>query len=460
MWDPPARIAVLGTGRTGEAVARWALSLSAGREGAEVAVFSEDDDEGSREVARELIALGARVTLGARDVDGLRTDLVVASPGIAPHRPLLRSARELGAPVISELELAWRVSRARFIAVTGTNGKTTVTSLVAHLLTTSGLDARAVGNIGQPSILEAATAPPAALLVAECSSFQLALTDTFHPFVSVLLNITPDHLDWHGSLEAYERDKARVFAHQAEGDTAVVDVDDARSAAWAQRLGSSGVHVVRVTLSKPPRGGAGLVDEMLTVDTEAGPAALVESSELLIRGGHNVANALAAAAAALRAGATLEAVREGLRTFEPIEHRLQTVATLGGVTYVNDSKATNPDAVLKALDAFDGGRVIVLLGGRNKHNDFSALARRCERACRLAVLFGEARSELEQAFRDSDAEFVSATTMAGALRLARDAAVPGDVVLLSPACASFDEFAGFEDRGTTFAKLVRGAGQR
>ena len=460
MWDPPARIAVLGTGRTGEAVARWALSLSAGREGAEVAVFSEDDDEGSREVARELIALGARVTLGARDVDGLRTDLVVASPGIAPHRPLLRSARELGAPVISELELAWRVSRARFIAVTGTNGKTTVTSLVAHLLTTSGLDARAVGNIGQPSILEAATAPPAALLVAECSSFQLALTDTFHPFVSVLLNITPDHLDWHGSLEAYERDKARVFAHQAEGDTAVVDVDDAWSAAWAQRLGSSGVHVVRVTLSKPPRGGAGLVDEMLTVDTEAGPAALVESSELLIRGGHNVANALAAAAAALRAGATLEAVREGLRTFEPIEHRLQTVATLGGVTYVNDSKATNPDAVLKALDAFDGGRVIVLLGGRNKHNDFSALARRCERACRLAVLFGEARSELEQAFRDSDAEFVSATTMAGALRLARDAAVPGDVVLLSPACASFDEFAGFEDRGTTFAKLVRGAGQR
>ena len=317
-----------------------------------------------------------------------------------------------------------------------------------------------MGNIGQPSILEAATAPPTALLVAECSSFQLALTDTFHPFVSVLLNITPDHVDWHCSLEAYERDKARVFAHQAEGDTAVVDVDDPRSAAWAQRLGSSGVHVVRVTLSKPPRGGAGLVDKMLTVDTEAGLAALVESSELLIRGGHNVANALAAAAAALRAGATLEAVREGLRTFEPIEHRLQTVATLGGVTYVNDSKATNPDAVLKALDAFDGGRVIVLLGGRNKHNDFSALARRCERACRLAVLFGEARSELEQAFRDSGAEFAGATTMGEALRLARDAAVPGDVVLLSPACASFDEFAGFEDRGRTFAKLVRGTGQR
>jgi UDP-N-acetylmuramoylalanine--D-glutamate ligase len=317
-----------------------------------------------------------------------------------------------------------------------------------------------VGNIGQPSILEAATAPPTALLVAECSSFQLALTDTFHPFVSVLLNITPDHVDWHGSLEAYERDKARVFAHQTEGDTAVVDVDDARSAAWAPRLASKGVRVVRVTLSTPPEGGAGLAGEMLTVDTEAGPVALVDSSELLIRGGHNVANALAAAAAALRAGATPEAVREGLRTFEPIEHRLQTVATLGGVTYVNDSKATNPDAVLKALDAFDGGRVIVLLGGRNKHNDFSALARRCERACRLAVLFGEARLELEQAFRGTGAGFVGATTMAEALQVAREAAVPGDVVLLSPACASFDEFGGFEDRGRTFAALVRGAGER
>ena len=454
MWEVPARIAVLGTGRTGEAVARWALARLAGSPGAVVSVFSESDDTASREVARRLTALGARVALGVADLDEAGYDLVVASPGIAPRRPIMVSALHLGVPVISELELAWRVSRAPFVAVTGTNGKTTVTALTAHLLRTSGCDARAVGNIGTPTIIEADDAPSAAVLVAECSSFQLALTDTFHPVVSVLLNITPDHVDWHGSLEAYERDKARVFACQGAGDTAIVDIDDPVSAPWARRVSAQGVRVVPVTLAETPPGGAGVVGETLTLDTDSGRVALVGRSELRIRGSHNVSNALAAAVAAVSAGATLEAVRAGLRSFEPIEHRLQTVATRAGVTYVNDSKATNPEAVLKALAAFDETPVVLLLGGRNKDNDFTALAASRIGACRPAILFGEARHELAAAFDGAGADHVEATTMAEAVRLAIRAAVAGDVVLLSPACASFDEFEGYEDRGRAFARLV------
>ena len=455
MWELPSRIAVLGAGRTGDAVARWALGRLAGRDQAVVAVFSETDDPPSREVARGLTALGARVSLGVSELDGTGFDLVVASPGIAPTRPLMVRALRLGVPVISELELAWRVSRAPVVAVTGTNGKTTVTALTAHLLRLSGLDARAVGNIGTPMIVEADDAPASAFLVAECSSFQLALTDTFHPAISVLLNITPDHIDWHGSLEVYERDKARVFERQCAGDSAVVDVDDPGSARWARRLASQGPRVVPVTLGAPPPGGAGLIGAMLTLDMETGCVALVETSELRIRGRHNVSNALAAAAAAMSAGASVEAIRDGLRSFEPIEHRLQTVASRAGVTYVNDSKATNPEAVLKALAAFDGAQLVVLLGGRNKDNDFSELAARCARDCRLAVLFGEARPELAQAFEQAGARHLDASTMAEALWLASEAAVEGEVVLLSPACASFDEFDGYEDRGRAFARLVR-----
>jgi UDP-N-acetylmuramoylalanine--D-glutamate ligase len=460
VWEPPARIAVLGAGRTGEAVARWALARLAGRNDSAVAVFSEGDDPASRETARGLIALGARVSLGASALDGAPYDIIVASPGIAPHRPLMVSARALGVPVISELELAWRVSRAPFVAVTGTNGKTTVTALVAHLLRTSGLDARAVGNIGQPAILEAAAAPSSALLVAECSSFQLALTGTFHPKVSVLLNITPDHVDWHGSLAAYEQDKVRVFANQGAGDTAVVDIDDPVSAAWASRLVPQGVRVVRISSAEPLDGGGGVIGDMLSLDTGSGPVALVPTRELRIRGRHNVNNALAAAAASVGAGAGIEAVREGLRSFEPIEHRLQTVTTRDGVTYVNDSKATNPEAVLKALGAFEDDPIIILLGGRNKHNEFSTLAEACARVCRTVVLFGEARSELAAAFDAAGGRYEVAGTMAEAVRKAQAVAVAGDVVLLSPACASFDEFEGFEDRGRTFARLVCGAEER
>jgi len=448
------RIAVLGLGRSGGAVVRWALKRRAAGEDVNVAAFVEHDTPELRVAAEELRTLGAFVTLGASEVPDDGFDLVVASPGIAPHRPLMLSARRLGVPVISEMELAYRVARAPLVAVTGTNGKTTTTALIAHLLTCAGHPAEAVGNIGRPAITVAAEAGPAGVLVAECSSFQLALTLDLKPRIAVLLNITPDHIDWHGSMAVYEADKAKVFANQGAGDTAVIDVDDQGSARWADRVEAAGVLVTRVSRTRLARGGASVVDGVLVVETTACRVPLVRVDELRIRGEHNLSNALAAAAAALALGAMPEDVCTGLRTFAPIEHRLEPAGVIDGVEYVNDSKATNPDAVLKALTAFDERPIIVLLGGRNKGNEFDALAEACAARCRAAVLFGESRPELERAFAASSGEFMVAATLSEAVQTAARTSRPGDVVLLSPACASFDEFSDYEDRGRAFKAMV------
>lgn len=454
MTDGPARIAVLGLGRSGTAVVRWALSRREAGEDVSVAAFVEHRSDGADEAAESLRALGAGVYTGVTAVPDDGFDLIVASPGIAPHRPLMRSARSLGVPVISELELAFRVSRAPFVAVTGTNGKTTTTALIAHLLTVAGRDARAVGNIGHPAITAAASAGPDTVLVAECSSFQLALTERFRPRVSVLLNITPDHLDWHGSLESYEADKARVFANQGAGDTAVVDADDPGSSAWAARLASGPVSLVRVSCDAESGAEAVLIDGMLTLRTASGDVSLVASDRLQIRGTHNIGNALAASAAALAMGASVESIRDGLVSFAPIEHRLEPVATIRGVSFVNDSKATNPDAVLKALTAFAGTGLIVLLGGRNKGNDFAQLARACASAGARGVAYGEAGDEIDDALAAAGVPHARVGTMDEAIASAFRSAQPGDVVLLSPACASFDQFDDYEHRGRAFREAV------
>ena len=444
------RVAVLGLGRSGDAVVRWAL----GRPGAspsDVAVFVEHDTPRLAQSASLLRATGVRVELGAVSVSDEGWDLVVASPGISPSRPLMRSAARLGVPVISELELAYRLSVAPFVAVTGTNGKTTTTALITHLLREDGRNAVSVGNIGVPAVATAPCVGADGVIVAECSSFQLALTLDFHPKVAVLLNITPDHIDWHGSMDAYAADKTKVFANLRPGDVAVIDVDDPGSAGQAASVARRGVQVVHVGLSG---GDARVEDGLLVVDAGSGGVPLVRVDELLIRGVHNVSNALAASAAALAMGASPDAVRAGLTTFEPIEHRLDPVATIGGVEYVNDSKATNPDAVMKALTAFGSTPLIILLGGRNKGNDFGPLAEACASRCRLAVLYGESRPELETAFGSAGAPHVGAGTMLEALALASAASLPGEVVLLSPACASFDEFSDYEDRGHRFVEGV------
>jgi UDP-N-acetylmuramoylalanine--D-glutamate ligase len=451
-------VLVLGLGRSGIATARY---LAEERDaGADVTVALLDEGSAPEIEARaaELRAELAIPVSIAETVAAGQWDLVVASPGIPPGSPLMRSAQTLGVPVVSEVEFAFARARGPFVAITGTNGKTTTTALVAHLLRDAGIPAEAVGNIGSPAIAAVRDAGAAFVLVAEVSSFQLSLTFDFHPRVAVLLNITPDHLDWHGSLEAYEADKAKVFANLVAGDTAVIDVDDPGSAPWADRVEARGVRVVRVTQQGRPAGGAYLQDGILTIEGPGGVIDLVSVEELGIRGRHNVGNALAAAAAALAMGAPAEAVRRGLRDFRPIEHRLEPAGVVAGVEYYNDSKATNPDAVLKALTAFDERPLIVLLGGRNKGNDFAELAGAVAARCETAVLFGESAQELRAAFERTGSDWSVAPTMEAALAIARAAARPGDVVLLSPACASFDEFRSYEHRGAVFKELVSALG--
>ena len=452
------RILVLGLGVSGMAAARWGLSRASSGEDVRVTVVDERTGAGApclAENAETLRAAGADVLLGVSEVPEGPWDLVVASPGIPPYAPVMLSALASGAPVISEVELGWRVARAPIVAVTGTNGKTTVTALLTHLLTEGGLDARACGNIGGTTVLEAALdASAEAVLVAEVSSFQLASTDRFHPKVAVLLNITPDHLDWHGCLEVYAADKAKVFANMGPGDTVVIDVDDPGSAAKVGQAEATGAVVVRVSRSRMYPGGASVVDGVMAVDRAGGPVALVAPGELMIRGDHNVSNALAAASAALALGAGVDEIRRGLETFAPVEHRLEPAGEADGIRWINDSKATNPDAVLKALTAFGDEPLIVLLGGRNQHSDFAPLARAVAARAKAVVLFGECLPELREAFVGLRVTVFEAATLAQAVRAAGGLAVRGDIVLLSPANASFDEFDSYGHRGREFKRMV------
>jgi UDP-N-acetylmuramoylalanine--D-glutamate ligase len=371
----------------------------------------------------------------------------------------MRASLGLGVPLISEVELAYRVSAAPWVAITGTNGKTTTTALVTYLLQEAGIPAEPAGNIGPAAVAVASATGAAGVIVAEVSSFQLMLADSFHPRVAALLNITPDHIDYHGSMEAYAREKAKVFANQGVGDTAVIDIDDEGSAPFAERVAARGVTVVRVSRHSMPADGAYLRDTMLVLHEHGSEVALLGVDELGIRGDHNVSNALAAAACARAAGASLEAIRRGLAAFSPIEHRLEPAGVVGGVEYFNDSKATNPDAVMKAVTAFGDRPLLLLLGGRNKGMDLRPLAVRVAGRVRSVVLFGEATDELAGAFEGLGVEMTTTSGLAGAVRAARARAVPGEVVLLSPGCTSFDEFTDYEQRGRRFKELVAAFGE-
>ncbi|MBN1193594.1 MAG: UDP-N-acetylmuramoyl-L-alanine--D-glutamate ligase [Coriobacteriia bacterium] len=456
VFEFSGHLLVLGLGTSGEAVAEWALRRAAG--GSQVLVSVVDSSRDSRLEARasRLREMGADVRLGTEALPS--ADLVVASPGIRPQSGLMAAALSLGVPIISEVELAYRISAAPWIAVTGTNGKTTTTALVTHLLRESGIPAEPAGNFGPAAVTVAENVGAAGVIVAEISSFQMVHAQEFHPRVAVLLNITPDHIDYHGSMEAYSAEKGKVFANQVPGDTAVVDVDDPGSAAYADVAARRGATVRRVSRFTMPEGGAYLRGGALVLDDNGSEQVLVRVDELGLRGDHNVSNALAAAACARAAGADLDALRRGLKSFSPIEHRLEPAGVVHGVEYFNDSKATNPDAVVKALTAFGERSLIVLLGGRNKGVDMRSLAESVSARARAVVLFGEAASELAEVFSESSAEVVVTGGMTDAFNAARDLARAGEVVLLSPGCTSFDEFTGYEQRGERFKELVSSAG--
>lgn len=452
MCGLPEKIAVLGLGRSGLSVIEYLLRHRADSE-LRIAAYDSGDSRKLREYAALLRERSVEVFLGATCFNE-PVDLVVTSPGIPPHAPLFTSAASLSERMISELEFAFEHSISPWLAVTGTNGKTTVTALLAHLLREAGRPVECVGNIGRPAIDIVDDGLPETAIVAEVSSFQLALTQEFRPSIAVLLNISEDHLDWHGSLENYIADKVKIFQNMSQGDVAVIDVDDPRLSVIADTLEPRGVRILRVSRKTLQPGGAGMLDDILVIDGPFGPIELVSSAELLIPGAHNISNALAAAAAAFAWGIDPEAIRRGLKSFTPVAHRLQRVDTIDGVEYINDSKATNPASTIVALAAFPERGIVLLMGGRNKGSEFSGAAIAARDFSAKVVAFGEAAPEIFSAMRVCGVECVSEGALGHAIEAARELARPGDVVLLSPGCASFDEFDGFEHRGRYFADKV------
>ena len=442
---------VLGQGSTGLDVASWALDHP--ERVSSVTVYGGAAAEPA-EAARALEARGVRFVLGTEEVEG-SYDVCVASPGISEFSDFFASARARSGQIMGEPEFAWRLSDAPWCAVTGTNGKTTTTSLIDFILRRAGVPSVAVGNIGTPTIRAVDGADPSTWMVAELSSYQIATTSELHPRVAVLLNITPDHLAWHRTHENYAAAKLRLLRNMDESDLAIVDMDDEGVRSRADRIFAPGRRVLTLTRADSGAADAAFVrDGVLTVRLAGEETALVPVGELGIAGEHNVANALAAASAALFIGAGAEVLRSALRSFRPLEHRIEPAGAIDGVRYFNDSKATNTDAVEKALTAFPDDRVIVLLGGHDKGTPLEDFADFVCARVRAVVCYGEARARFRRAFEDARdgraVDIAEADDLRDAVDVARSLAGRGDVVLLSPACSSFDEFSGFEERGRAF----------
>ena len=448
-------VLVLGYGKTGVELARYLSGPASSRVSSVTLVGglkSQADDK-----SRALEANGVQVRLGSEDVSG-SYDLCIASPGISPLTDFYRAAAAVSREIIGEPEFAWRESPRNWVGITGTNGKTTTTSLTAHLLNEGGLEACCVGNIGNLATAQVEGRGDDLWFVAELSSFQLDGTSKMHPHVAVLLNITPDHLAWHGTHEAYANAKAKVFANMDSADVAVIGETDATQDI-IQDVRGRGIPCVAVAATDDGQDGdrAFVCDGRLVVRLNGVTHDLCAVSDLLIHGDHNIQNALASACVAVALGVSDESISRGLASFSPLEHRIEPCGTINGVRYVNDSKATNTDAVEQALTAFEPGHAIVLMGGHDKGTDLTSVAAAVTTRAKAAVTYGEAGERIAAALADAGAATVRrAPHMAEALELAASMAEPGDVVLLSPACSSFDEFSGFEERGATFKALVAG----
>ncbi|WP_027366044.1 UDP-N-acetylmuramoyl-L-alanine--D-glutamate ligase [Desulfotruncus alcoholivorax] len=443
------KILVVGAGKSGISVTRFLMQ----KEAIVTLTDNRDRDQFNGELD-DLLVSGVRAALGNYpDVAPGLFDLVVVSPGVPLTVAPVVSARERGVPVTGELELAWRFARTPFIAITGTNGKTTTTALVGEIFKAAGYKTLVGGNIGVPLVDVVEDYGPEDIIVAEVSSFQLETVELFRPRVAIITNITPDHLDRHGTMEAYTAAKARIFARQEAGDYTVLNYDDPKTRALAGITGGKVIFFSRRHILEEGvfvREGNMLL-RLGGIDQEIMPV-----KDIAIPGGHNLENALAAAAAAAVLGASPELLELTLKTFPGVAHRLETVAEINGVKYVNDSKGTNPEASIKALEAFDSP-IVLLAGGRNKGSDFTEFARLAGKKARVMVILGECAAEIEQAARQAGiSSILKAASFNEAVLMAHGAAKPGDVVLLSPACASWDMFKNYEERGELFRQIVSG----
>jgi UDP-N-acetylmuramoylalanine--D-glutamate ligase len=440
---------VVGLARSGAAIAR----LLAGRGERVIGC-----DSGTPEEAEGLAEAGVEVSLKVDGTDLLEeAKTLVKSPGVPQEAPVVTAARERGHAVTGELELAWRLIPNPFVAVTGTNGKTTTTELLGHLHRVAGLPVAVAGNVGTPLASLVGEVEPDATVVCEVSSFQLEDSELFAPECAVLINLAPDHLDRHGTLDSYLEAKLRIFANQGNDDVAAYNggTPELRD----RDLGGC----ARLVRFCPASEMAADPDCELSLREDvifAGDEPLLRADQLKLLGRHNVENAMAAAAAALATGISREVVADGLSTFEGVPHRLERLRELGGVLYVNDSKATNVTSAIAGIEAFEGG-VHLILGGSLKGEGFEPLREPVEARCRACFLIGEAAEQLSAALAPAEQRgvaLVETGTLERAVEAAHVRAQPGEVVLLSPACASFDAFADFEERGERFRDLVEALG--
>ena len=445
------RVLVVGLGKSGVASA---LFLKA--HGARVAVSDTKRQDELKEEIPILLDHGIAVETGGH---GERTfqgqDLIVVSPGVPFDAPPLVQARALGEKVIGEIELAAEFFPGSIIAITGSNGKTTTTTLAGEIVAAGGQLTVVGGNIGTPAISLVEGSRPDTVAVLEVSSFQLETIQTFRAHISVILNITPDHLDRHRTFEAYAAAKARIFENQRGDDFAVLNADDRTCLELAPKTRAQ---IFWFNRKKEVKQGAWVQDGHVLFRDAKGQREIMLTSEIPLKGAHNVENVLAAVCVGQLMGVSAERIRKTVSEFRAVEHRLEHVATVRGVEYYNDSKATNVDATIKALESFPAN-IHLILGGKDKGSDYSVLNDLLRARVKRVYTIGAAAAKIESQIKGA-AEIVHAETLESALKRASDTAQSGDIVLLAPACASFDQFRSYEHRGRVFKEVVASLADR
>jgi len=439
------RVAVVGLARSGVAAARLLQKI-----GARVVVTDTKPLDALGREAQALPGLGVSVVTGEPRAALAGVDLVVISPGVPIDSPSLEAVRAAGTPVIGELELGWRAMEADTIAITGTNGKTTTTALTGALLGEQPRPVLVAGNIGTPLAAHALEFAADGVVVAEVSSFQLETIETFQPRVAAVLNVTPDHLDRHGSFEAYLAAKCRIFVNQTASDCAVLNADDPVTRSVA---GRTRAHIVWFSRRELLEYGVFVREGWVVAKLNGHVEEICPLTEIGLRGQHNVENVLAATACALWTGIAPEAIRRAVGRFRAVAHRIEFLRDLRGVHYYNDSKGTNVASTVKALESFNE-RIVLIAGGVGKGQDFGPLAEAAHHRVGHAVVIGTDGPRIAMALHAVGIPTTPAGSFRAAVEAAGRVAEPGDVVLLSPACASFDMFDNYEHRGEVFRKLV------
>lgn len=441
------KVTIYGLGRSGLAAARFLVGL-----GANVFVSdSQPESKVSEETLRELKALGVRYEFGEHSLEAIRfADLFVVSPGISPFSDVIQMSKKTGKEVISDIELASREATVPIIAITGTNGKSTTTALISHLLETCGYRAPVCGNIGVPilSLLD----KPVDFLIAEVSSFQLEYCPTFAPKISVWLNLTPDHIDWHKGIDNYVEAKRKMFKNQHLNDYAILSMDDVVVAA-TRTIAEVFPFSTESDFDEYIQ-GAYVSDGFICCRRLMRDRVIMPVRDLPIKGKHNVENALAAIGAAVLAGGDIDKIKEGLKTFKGLEHRMEYVGTIDGIAFYNDSKATNTVSAIKALESFPGEQVVLIAGGKDKGTSLTEFVHVVRKAASAVILIGEATGRFENELRQGGVQNIyPVESMEAAVNLGLK--LNQGPVLLSPACASFDMFKDYEDRGRVFKDIVR-----